>query len=83
MIKSVEEGLEVYKKSLRDYLAWARDEKEKEDPSALAGNSESILYARENTRRLLALGTIAEVLKLSEKEKAQIESEIRKEIKTP
>ena len=81
MIGSVEEGLEVYKESLRDYLAWAKDQKEK-SKTWVAGSGEAILCQKENTRRLLALGTMAKVLKLSEEEKAQIESEIRKEIKT-
>jgi len=81
MIGSVEEGLEVYKESLRDYLAWAREEK-KESQSWVVGSGEAMSYGKENTRRLLVLGIMAEVLKLSKKERDQIEEEIRKEIKT-
>jgi hypothetical protein len=81
MIGSVKEGLEVYKETLKDYLVWARDQGE-ESQSWGVGSEEAMFYGKENTRRLLELGTMAEILKLSGKEKVRIEKEVKKEIKT-
>lgn len=82
MIKTVAEGLKVYKETLKEYLVWFKAEEKKEDPEAFAANDEAITRGKKTAEYLSTLKAMAKVLKLSIKERGQIHREVEKEIET-